>query len=54
MSLTSLENNKWNELKIGFIFIEAWNKEKLCLKVASFLQKLETEKNYASYRFVSF
>ena len=47
MSLTSLENN-WNQLKIGFIFTKAWNREKLCFGVVSFLHKLETEKNYAS------
>ena len=47
MSLTSLENNQ-NWLQIGFIFIEAWNREKICFRMVSFLHKLETEKNYAS------
>jgi len=43
MSLMSLENNR-NWLKIGFIFTKAWNKEKLCFEVVSFLHKLETER----------
>ena len=43
MSLTSLENN-WNWLETGFIFTKAWNKEKLCFRVVSFLHKLETKK----------
>ena len=59
MSLTSLENNNRNGLKIGFIFMQAWNigkimlesgfiftqawnVGKLCLRVVSFLHKLET------------
>jgi len=34
-------------LEIGFIFTQAWDKKKLCLRVISFLHKIETKENYA-------
>ena len=34
-------------LEVGFIFTQAWNKDKLCLKSVSFLHKLEMKTNYA-------
>ena len=32
MSLTSIENNNRNGLKVGFIFIQAWNIGKIMLE----------------------
>ena len=42
-----LETWEKTMLGFGFIFTQAWNGNKLCLVLVSFLYKLETKINYA-------
>ena len=48
MILMSLENNNWNGLNIGFIFIQAWNIGKIMLESGFiFTQAWNKGKNHA-------